>query len=73
MSVKRLSDMRMTDVKRKLSKLGYEEIRSRKHHVFAKGSSRIVLTSTCNAGVQLVVLSKELKKNNIDLTEFNNL
>lgn len=70
MAIKRLPDMRLNDVSRKLRKLGYEEIRSNKHHVFANGSKRIVLTCTCKSGVQLVVLMKELKKNGISIDEF---
>ena len=70
MAIKRLPDMRINDVARKLRKLGYEEIRSNKHHVFANGNKRIVLTCTCKSGVQLVVLMKELKKNGISIDEF---
>ena len=62
--------MRLNDVSRKLRKLGYEEIRNNKHHVFANGDKRIVLTCTCKSGVQLVVLMKELKKNGISIDEF---
>ena len=71
MAVKRLPDMRMNDVAKKLGKLGYTEIRKNKHHVFANGDKRIVLTSTCKGGVQLVVLMKELKKNAISIERFN--
>lgn len=68
--VKRLPNMRMVDVARKLKKLGYEEVRDKKHHVFANGTRRIVLTGTCRGGVQLVVLMKELKKAGIDIDRF---
>ena len=73
MAIKRLPDMRINDVSKKLRKLGYEEIRSNKHHVYANGNKRIVLTCTCKSGVQLVVLMKELKKNGISIDEFINM